>query len=588
MRKLWLVLLPGTFIFFLMSSSQEKNAPVAALPVEVEEEYPKDYFRSPIDEEIRVSGTFGELRPDHFHAGLDIKSNTGRIGQPVYAAAAGFIDRIKVQANGYGNALYVKHPNGYTTLYGHLDRFAPDITAFVREMQYKKQRFDVDLHPPESMFRVAKGAEIAKMGNSGGSTGPHLHFEIRKNATHKVLNPLLFGMPVHDNVAPEIRDMKVYFLDEQRGILGSKPFPVGRRKNGTFALDGDTVRIGAWRVGFGVKAYDGTSGYHNDNGIYALEMYADDNLVYEWQMDALEFEESRFVNAHVDYEAMERFGAWFHRCFVMPGDHLSNYTRTVSMGSIPLYAEKPVKIGVRVKDASGNESTIVFWALRDGSNMEIFQEEPHQYELPYDSDSRIDLEDFSMLMPKGALYENLHFQYAVLENGYKGACSPVFRLQDYRTPLHRYMTIRIKAPAIPSDLRPKAVIAKCGNGRPENCGVEWQGDFIITKIREFGDYCVMIDTQPPSIIPVVFDKDMRRKSTISFRIADNFSIGGLADGMYYSGAVDGKWVLFEYDKKRNRLTYTFDEHVKPGEHWLKLTVKDDRDNAAVFERKFIR
>jgi hypothetical protein len=588
MRKFWLILIPGVFIFFGMFSFTEKHQATAVECMVEPENYPKDFFQSPIDQEIRVSGTFGELRPDHFHAGLDIKSNSGRIGQAVYAAAAGYIDRIKVQASGYGNALYIKHPNGYTTLYGHLDRFAPEITEYVRGIQYKHHRFEVDLHPPNGMFKINKGQEIAKMGNSGGSSGPHLHFEIRKNATHKVINPLLFGIPVNDNVAPEIRDMKVYFLDEHRGVLDSRPFPVGRRKDGTFALDGDTVRIGAWRVGFSLKAYDGTTGYHNDNGIYELEMYANDNLIYDWKMDDMEFDESRFVNAHIDYETKERFGAWFHRCFVLPGDHLSNYTKTESMGSISLYADKPVKIGLRAMDANGNESTLVFWALRDAGHMEAFQETPYQYELPYDSDSQIDLEDFSMVMPKGALYENLHFQYYTTEGDFKGACSPVFHLQDSKTPVQRYFTIRIKAANIPPELRTKAVIAKCGQGRPENCGVDWHGDFISTKVREFGDYCVMIDTQPPVIIPVVFDKDMRRKNSISFKIADNFSIGGLADGMYYSGSIDDNWVLFEYDKKRSRLTYTFDDHVGPGSHVLKLTVKDDRDNASVFERKFLR
>jgi hypothetical protein len=590
MRNLWLIAILGSLIILLpvLSFNNKKIDPVAA-PDTTSIIYPKNYFISPIKEEIKVSGTFGELRPDHFHSGLDIKSNTGRVGQAVYAAAAGFIDRIKVMPGSYGHALYLKHPNGYMTLYGHLDQFAPEIDQYVKDLQYKRHRFEVDIHPPDGLFKVKQGQEIAKMGNSGASSGPHLHFEIRHTATQKVINPLLCGIPVKDNVPPEIREMKVYFLDEQRGVLGSKPFPVRRQKNGAYLLEGDTVRIGAWRIGFGVKTFDGTTVFHNDNGIYNLALYANEHLAYEWKMNEMEFEEARFLNAHIDFEAKERFGAWFHRCFVLPGDRLSNYTPTEALGLIPIFSDKPVKITLKATDAAGNESVIHFWVLRDANHMETFPPFQYQYDLPYDTDSKIDLTDFSMVMPKGALYQNLHFQYFTTPDDSKEAYSSVYHLEDRLTPVHRYFSIRIRPnKTIPAELYSKMVIAKCGEGRPENCGLTWDGAFATTKIREFGDYCLLLDTVPPSIIPVIFDKDMRKKSNISFRIVDNYDTGGQADGLSYSGTVDGNWVLFEYDRKKQRLTYTFDEHVGPGQHQLKLTVKDDRNNIAVFERPFLR
>lgn len=587
MQKIWLKpLLGGVLLIPALSFENPGPAPMPE-PEIAAAAYPKDYFDTPVAANpVRLTGTFGELRPDHFHSGIDIDSKTGGVGQPVYAAAAGFIDRIRVQAGGYGNVLYIKHPNGYTTLYAHLDRFSSEIQKYVREMQYKRERFEVDLQPADGQFRVKQGQEIGKLGNSGSSTGPHLHFEIR-NASGHALNPLLFGLPVPDKTPPEIRDMKVYFLNEKREVLTSKPFPLQRRKDGTVSISGDTVSLGAWRVGFGVKSFDRQTGHRNDNGIYSISLHADGELAYQWRMDEIDFDETRYMNAHADYAARKRYGAWFHRCFLLPGNRLSSYARSNTLGAIALSKDKPVKINLKITDAAGNASSLTFWAKRD-DNMEVIAGQPFQFELPWDAESRIDLEDFSMTMPKGALYETLGFQYKTTPDESSGVYSSMHHLHDTRTPVHRYFELSIRPRNLPADLRSKAVIANCGDGRPDNCGGTWRGEYLVTKIRQFGDYCVMTDTEPPRITPVVFDSDMRRKNTMSFRIRDNFAVSGSADGLSYRGTVDGQWVLFEYDRKRERLTYTFDWRTGPGEHWLRLTVKDDRGNESLFERKFVK
>lgn len=588
MRKNWLKTLLGS-AFLLPVLSFENSGPLPLPEPEVVlASYPKDYFQLPVaDNSVHLTGTFGELRPGHFHTGIDIDSKTGGVGQPVFAAADGFVDKIKVQSGGYGNVLYLKHPNGYTTVYAHLDRFSPEIQRYVRDMQYKRERFEVDLAPPDGKFKVKQGQEIAKLGNSGGSTGPHLHFEIRNSANGKALNPLLFGLPIADKVPPEIRDMKVYFLNENREVLTSKPFPLEHLKDGSVKPFGDTIRFGAWRVGLSVKAYDRQGGYRNDNGIYAISMYADGQLCYQWRMDELDFDESRYLNAHIDYSARERYGAWFHRCFVLPGDRLNNYSRTETLGSIALSKEKPQKIVLKIIDAAGNASGLTFWLARD-ENMEEIVSAPYQYDLPFDAESHIDLDDFTMTMPKGALYESLHFQFKVTPDESDGMYSSMYHLHDTRTPVQRYFEVGIKPRSLPPELRTKAVIAKCGEGRPDNCGASWRGDFLVTKVRELGDYCIMVDNDPPTISPVVFNDDMRKKSAMSFRIRDNFATNGSADGLSYRGTVDGNWVLFEYDRKRDRITHTFDGHIAAGEHRLHLSVRDDRGNEAVFDRKFVR
>ena len=586
MRKnIYKALFSGCLLLPCLSFYGPGYESVQADPITLAEHYPKDYFSPPVADAILVTGTFGELRPNHFHSGLDMKSRTGGVGLPVFAAADGYIDQIKVQSDGYGNVMYVKHPNGYTTVYAHLDRFKSDIAALVKETQYKKERFEVTIDLPKDKYKVSRGQEIGKMGNSGGSTGPHLHFEIRSNG--KPLNPLLFGIPVPDTHAPDIRDMKVYHLNERREIIKSAPFPVEKRKDGTYGIKGGAAEmaIGAWRVGLGIKTYDQPDALRNDNGVYALAVYADGQLVYRWSAESFDFDESRYMNAHCDYAANKRYGAWFHRMFVLPGDRLSMYNPTEQMGAIPLSVSKPTDVEVRAMDAAGNTSTVKF-RLSRSENMEVADPVAYQYVFPLEQDNSMEINEFSMFMPKGCLYEDLKLKYYNTPDESNDVYSMVHHVHESSTPVHKYFDIGIVPQNVPENLRSKAVIARCSGRKPDNCGGKWKGEKLTTQIRTFGDYCVMIDQTPPTITPVVFDDDMRRKPAMSFRIGDNFDVTDRADELYWRGTIDGAWVLFEYDSKKNRLTHTFDQRTGAGEHVVRLLVRDDRGNETVWEKKF--
>ncbi len=563
---------------------EKQAAGIGLLKERLVDSHPTDFFAAPVVGPVMLTGTCGELRPNHFHAGLDIDGVTGN---PILAAADGYIETIKVQASGYGNVLYLKHPNGYTTLYAHLDRFSSDIQNFVKAQQYERERFEVELTPPVTMFPVKKGQQIGYLGNTGGSQGPHLHFEIR-SPSGKAVNPLLCGIQVMDNLAPDIRDLKVYFLNQKREVLGSKGLPLNKDKAGNIGLDGDTVRIGGATIGLGVKTYDRSNLRSNDNGVYSVALYTNDQLAFQWTADEFDFEDTRYLNAHIDYPARQRYGSWFHRCFTLPGDFLSNYTRTETMGAIPLDPSIPVKITLKVSDAFANTKTLQFWVLQDSKSTESFISPPYLFLFPFDQENHLDMDGLSITMPVGTLYESVQMQYLVSVDSSSDLYSPMHHLHDEHTPVHKNFNIRIKPTHLPPHLRSKAVIANCNSGRPDNCGGTWQGEWLSTKTRSFGDYCIMADTIAPRISPVSFTRDMRRKSSISFKIMDNFSVAGLADNLSYRGTIDGKWVLFEYDKKRNRITYKFDELVAKGEHTVRILARDDRGNEGVFEGKFIK
>ena len=553
-----------------------------------EEPLPTDYFRMPVSiASYRLSGTFGELRSNHFHTGIDISPTSGKAGQPVYAAADGFIDRVKVEESGYGKVLYLKHPNGYTTVYAHLDRFTAEIERYVKTTQYQRERFEVDLYPKDGTYKVKKGDQIGRMGNTGGSEGAHLHFEIRRTAGQKPLNPLLFGLPVQDEVPPELRAMKVYVLNPEREVLSSLDLPIENRGNSSYGIKGDTLRLPAWRVGFGLRSYDQANGNpHNKNGLYSLTLLANDQKAFEWQADALDFDETRYLNAHTDYSDYKQNGAMFQRCFVLPGDRLSNYSRTETLGAIALYKEVPTQINLKAADAAGNISTVNFWVLRGEPDPQPSY--PELIEMKYDVENRVDMANFSITLAKGALYETLYFKYGTAP-AEPGMYSAVHQVHNKYTPLHRYCTIAIHPEQLPEELRSKAVIARPRKGaRPINCGGAWENDFLVTRIRDFDDYCILVDTTAPTIKPVVFSVDMRRKKTMSFRIQDDFRTDARADGLRYRATVDGKWILFEFDRKRARLTHRFDGRIAAGEHTLRLVVTDDRGNEAVYERNFVR
>lgn len=563
--------------------------PEAHIPGEtVVDAYPKDYFVRPIGDVLKLSGTFGELRSNHFHSGIDIKSSTGGVGQPVYAAADGYIDRIKVEESGYGNALYIRHPNGYTTVYAHLDRFNADVEAFVRDRQYAEERFSVDLLPTAGKFAVKAGQEIGKLGNSGSSSGPHLHFEIRNTTSGRALNPLLFGLPVADDIPPEVRDMKVYFLREDRSVLQSKSFPVRRLGQGRYGITGDTADIGAWRVGFGVKTYDQLNGLNNENGVYAIDMFVDGKQVYGWKTEDLSFKETRYLNAHVDYQAKKQQGGWFNRLFLLPGNRLSGYKPTETSGAVPLFKDRPQEVRINILDASGNASEVRFW-VRRSADMEAVPAVSYTQELAWNAENVARYDGFYARIPKDVLYEDVYFRYATTTDNSADVYSPVHHVHEETTPAHGYFDLAIRPFDLPQDLSSKAVIVNCGTSRPVNCGGALRSDgFLHTKVREFGDYCVMIDNTPPKITPVQFAYDMRGKRSLEFKITDNFGTTAQAKGLRYKGSIDGRWVLFAFDAKRDRLTHVFDAPTGSGEHVLRLEVTDDRKNKAVFERTFTR
>ncbi len=553
------------------------------------QDYPQNYFRSPLDIPLYLSGNFGELRSNHFHAGLDIKTE-GVQGKKILAIADGYVSRIKVSPYGYGKAIYVTHPNGYTSVYGHLKKYSDKIEALVKKEQYRKEQFALQIFPQPFSLQVKKGEIIAYSGNSGGSAGPHLHFEIRDSKTEHPINPLYFGYEIEDRLAPDLYAFTIYPLNDTSSINGSnnsKRYTV-YGKNGKYYRSTTSPILLKGQFGFGIETVDRMNGTGNRYGIYNMKMTVDDEVVFEKQMDEFAFHEGRYINAYIDYKTYIRKRRRVQRNFVLPGNRLRCYPTLKKEGKVVFNDQKEHQIKYEISDFEGNTSTLSFQVKAEGIPL---RQNTAQLKTPtvkffdHKQKNTFITDDLLVSLPRGILYEDLYFQYRK-EAAKKNTITPIYWLHNHYTPLHSYMNVSIKVPNLNDAQKKQALIASTVDGRslyPE--GGTWQGDNISVKTRSFGGYTVVLDTVPPSIRPINIypGANMKNKWSISVKINDRLS--GVDS---YRAEVDGKWILMEYDAKNDILVHYFDDRVEAGEHEFKLVVKDGVGNRKTYKANFYR
>lgn len=549
--------------------------------------YPAGQFCSPVNRTIQLSGTFGELRSNHFHAGLDIKSKNGITGDTVYAAGTGYISRIKVDAFGYGNAIFIDHPNGFTTVYGHLDRYSPVIQQYVRNEQYRLQQFEVDLYPAPFQFPVEQLDEIGIMGNTGHSYGPHLHFEIRHTDTQVPVNPLHFGYTVPDQINPVIQQLIAYQFDDYGQLIRTEVLQPRWKAPGVYELS-HAYQIPVSRVTFAIRAYDAQDGVYNQNGIYSLQCMADEEPSFAFSMDEIPFQDTRYLNAHIDYAQKLYQNRFFHRCFPLEGNKLPIYFKGVDDGMIYLTTEQPRHVNISVADFNGNMSSIDFEVARNQNYFATQSLLPPFEMLATPSEVSILLRDgIQVIWPEGSFYEKTPLQITTNPVFTKNEFSPEYELAPTDIPVHFFFDVSIEGSKVPDSLKAKAFIARREpDGDIINCGGTWVGNNVSSRARQMGTYAIMIDTLPPTIAISRFSPNMTNWRKMSFKIYDNVSIRDMGKSLAYSAWVDGQWILMSLDGKTGTLTHEFDGRFQAGDHELVLKVTDDRGNEAVLQKTF--
>jgi hypothetical protein len=549
--------------------------------------YPVSYFQSPVNREIKLSGTFGELRSNHFHAGLDIKSLRGRSGDTLYAAASGFVSRIQVNAWGYGNVLYIDHPNGFTTVYAHLDRFAPTLQQYVTQEQYRAQQFEVDLYPAPFQFPIGALQEIGIMGNTGHSYGPHLHFEVRHTDTQTPVNPLHFGLGVEDQLPPVIQQLIAYQYSASGQLLKSTVLQPKWLSSGVYTLS-EPLTVNSTMVTFGVRTIDYQNGMDNQNGIYSLSCAADDEQAFAFAMDEISFQHTRYLNAHIDYKMKLQQDKYFHRCSPLEGNKLPIYFTSPDDGMIVLNGEQPRDVSIRVADFNNNISTINFEVKRDLGAWPVSPDiEPYQLMAMTDQVTILSQPGIQVVWPSGSFYEKTPINIATTVNEKPTSYSPHYTLSPKDIPVHYFFEVAIDGLGVPDSLQDKAYIARIDpDGSLTNCGGSWVGNNLTTGVRQMGAYAIKVDTVAPSISPVQFSPRMNGWRKMSFKIWDNLRVRDKGRGLIYNAYVDGKWILMSHDGKNATLTHEFDGSIAPGDHSLVIKVVDDRGNEALLVKTF--
>ncbi len=547
------------------------------------QEFPE--YGKPVDIPIYLSATFGEIRPNHIHAGLDIKTQ-GVEGKKIYAVADGYVSRIGVSPYGYGNVLYITHYDGYTSVYAHLQRFSGEIAKYVKQYQYKHKKFTSQIYPEKDKFPIKKGDLIAYSGNSGGSGGPHLHFEIRHTLSEKPVNPLYFGYKIEDDVRPLIQGVAVYPLGDESTLEGGiKPmyFSVTGGEKGKYSLKDMEFVHGNGEISFGICTYDQVGTSTNKNGPYLYELFIDDVLAFQVEADSFSYSEPRYVNSLLDYRHYKQKKSSYVRTETDPFNKL--HMIEVKNGTVTVEEGDTVNVCFKVSDYVGNRSRVKF-KLVGTSPVEVERPMHRRSEYFVKADGSqngdITIEDFNVSMEKGTLFRDEWIQTGQRDE--KGCCSRVYRFGDEEMTTFKKFTVRIRPmEKWASDSRLYiANIEK--DGKVSSLGGKMKNGCMEVKTYTMGEYVIKVDSVAPTVKASNF-KDGQSVSTLKslrFKISDDMT--GIET---YDIYLDDVWVLGQYDAKNNLLYYEFDEKMKKGTNNVKVVVTDGVGNKKTLKMKVV-
>ena len=534
-------------------------------------------FGAPFDFPLYLSGNFGELRSNHFHGGLDFKTQ-GKVGKPLLAIADGYISKVTVTPGGYGNALYITHDNGYTSVHGHLDRFLPEIAALVREKQYREQSFVVTLEFGPEEYRVKKGDIVAYAGNTGYSFGPHLHMEIRETATNEPIDPLPFYKDkIADTTPPRATHIMVYGAkDESRvSFVGdSKDVKEADGKiifNSQFSIFNSLTAWG--RIGTAISANDYMDGTTNNYGVRYVRLYVDDRLVSHSDVGRFAFSEDRLINSWTDYAEHRRTKRWYMRSTIAENNELRMLHADAHRGWVTIDEERDYHFRYELEDLHGNLTAYRF--VVRGKRMPIVTRlRNYRYHMDASGDSRFYAAGTELWMPKGTLFEDADLQYEVYPSDTDHA--DIHQLTAQPIPLRQSAELTLPVCLDKAFDGKKLYVARVDGDRRIYCGGTYRYGRITARIKELGTYTVCADTIAPRIAPIG-ERTWKTRGIVTLRITDAET--GIRS---YEGKIDGRWVLFKYSSKNARLTCDLRaEGIGPGHHTIEVEVTDMRGNKRV-------
>jgi len=537
-----------------------------------------NYFSNPLDIPMVLSGSFGELRSNHFHSGLDIKTQQ-RSGVPIYAPADGYVSRIKVGHYGYGKALYIKHPNGYSTVYAHLQKFENTIQDFVKKSQYKKERYEIELFPKESSLLVKKGDLIAYTGNSGSSGGPHLHYEIR-DAYSRPMNPMLFGLEIPDTKDPSVTSVLAYPVSDDATVnQSSEPVKLRliKQKDGSYK----TEKISAYgKIGFGIATTDQQNGAYNKNGVYRIKTSYNGKPKIDIKFEKFSFDETRYLNRYIDYTYFKEHKIKIQKLFRQTNNPLSIITQEDDNGFVNVADGFSSNYTIEIKDYQGNLVHITIPVIGKKDNTVAKKELPNDLQyIPSESSSTIQRGVFTVDFPKNALYQGSYLNIKT--------SGDTLHLHTDNIPVHKNISISMDISNYNTLDKNKLYIARQAYKNTSYYTTTRREKNILTaKTRILGSYTLFMDTIAPTIKAANFTdgKWISNNKTLKIKIEDSHS--GISS---YRATLNGRFILMEYNYKKDVLTYDFNDNIiTDTQNNLRLIVTDNVGNSTTFEAIFFR
>lgn len=552
---------------------------LAALALPAQEKYPQNVFLPPLDIPLVLAGSFGELRSDHFHSGLDLKTQQ-REGLPVRSIEEGVVTRIKISHWGYGKAIYVAHPNGYTSVYAHLRKFASPLEEYIKKVQYAKQSYEVEIFPDYGELKVGRGSVIAYSGNTGGSSGPHLHFEIRSSLTERPTNPLLYGYQVRDATNPTLLGLFGYALSEDAVIdrsEGRTPLNFTKQADGSFLADKINA-IGT--IGFGINGFDRLDMAANRNGLYRIRQTVNGRVQSEFDFESFSFAQTRYINTLIDYEHLHSRGQWIQKCFKEPYNHLDIYKVLHNNGKIEVVEGHSYKVEIVLSDFAGNETKLLIPVEGKREAPKTVRDRGETPDLVLaDRPNSFDLGAAKVYFPANTFYEDFHIR---LQKG-----KDTVGIHDDSVAAHRNFTIGFDPSNYPEAQRKQLFIARLGaSGRPSHLKTYKRDGAFTTRTRTLGKFTLLRDSIAPSIAPKNFKEGqlLNNFNYLSLTISDDLS--GIAS---YRATLNGEWILMEYEPKTNTITYDFDDRTLNGNQFdLEVSVTDNVGNSSQYKLTFFR
>lgn len=536
---------------------------------------PQNYFRQPLNGTLLAVGNFCEFRSNHFHAGIDLKAP---LNTPVYAAADGYIYRIKIEPSGYGKALYIIHSyadSGFITLYGHLNYFTTEIENWVKKCQYSNKNFYLDTNIDNYLFPVKKGQLIGYVGNKGYSFGPHLHFEIR-NLKDEPLNPQLFGFNINDSKAPIINRIAIYANDSE-SYVNNKDYLIFNVKK-----QPDNITVHG-NIYFGIDADDFLDDVKNSNAIYQTFVFVDNSMIYHSQFNKINYDDNHDVNCMMDYKMKLKYNYNIQRCIVEPNNDLQHYLFVNNNGVFSFCDTNSHEIKFVVTDNYTNTSSYKFTLKSSNLKQNRIIDNQNSKYINCMKAQTIYLDGSKIFLPAKTVYNNCNLIFQV--SGQQ-KFSKIYQIGDVYIPIKNKIILYFDISNIPSSFLEKIVCCKIdAKGNIDTyTGHIADSDYIVES-PELGNFYLDVDTIAPKIkiLNVKDSSNMSNQSSIKFRITDNLS--GIKT---FKGSINDNWVLFSYDLKSNSIEYIFDENTIKDTNRLKLEVTDFVNNKSVLEYKFFR